>query len=363
MQVLKPHYRVDEITEMMRESLASGWTGYGPMCERFEREWMQYADVPHALFVNSATSGLHLALECLKDGRTQVITTPITFVSTNHAILYAGLEPVFADVDGSLNLDPDCVESLITPDTLAVMFVGVGGNAKNYAEIRDICYRRGVYLVMDGAHMAGTLAPRVFDGVIIAESQVGWDADVSVFSFQAVKNLPTADSGMVCFADPKMHARAKKLSWMGIDRNTFSRSAGAYKWGYDVPEVGYKYNGNDIMACMGLVGLKYLNEDNRHRRALAKTYAQHFPNYISHLDGSSRHLFQILVDDREAVIARLASASVYVGVHYASNKNYPMYRDCAGETPTADAICKRVLSLPMHKEIQTWQIPEIASLF
>jgi dTDP-4-amino-4,6-dideoxygalactose transaminase len=362
MQVLNPAYRTQELLPLLERTLDSGWTGYGPMSAEFERRWREYADVPHALFVNSATAGLHLAIECLKDGRSKVITTPITFVSTNHAILYAGLTPVFADVDESLNLDPECVEALIDSDTLAVMFVGVGGNAQNYAQIRTICHRHGVYLVMDGAHMAGTFASRVFDGVIVAQSQIGWDADVSVFSFQAVKNLPTADSGMVCFADASHDSRARKLSWMGIDKSTFSRSAGAYKWGYDVPEIGWKYNGNDIMACMGIVGLSHLREDNHKRCNLAKYYEKNLVSFIAHTKGSSRHLFQVFVDDREATLDRLRDNGIYCGVHYASNRNYPMYRNCAGDTPFADWASNHIISLPLHLKLTLNDVNKVCEL-
>jgi dTDP-4-amino-4,6-dideoxygalactose transaminase len=360
MQVLKPVYRTQEVMEMIQGSLESGWTGYGARCEQFEEMWCKYADVENALFVNSATAGLHLALECLKDGRSEVVTTAITFVSTNHAILYAGLTPVFADVDKTLNIDPVSVELAINERTLAVMFVGVGGNPANYGIIREICDRRGVYLVMDGAHMAGTYVPRVFDGVIVAGSQIGWDADVSVYSFQAVKNLPTADSGMVCFREKQWHDRAKKMAWMGIDRSTFSRSAGAYKWGYDVPELGWKYNGNEIMACMGIVGLMHLREDNEKRRSLAECYEKSLTRYVvGHEPGSSRHLMQILVDDREKVLERLKSEGIWCGVHYVSNKRYVMYEKCEGDVSMAEWISDHVISLPLHLELEICDVQRV----
>lgn len=356
MQVLKPHYRTQECVQLITEVLESGWTGPGPMTERFEKAWKHYAMMDNALMVSSATAGLHLALECLKDGRTEVITTPLTFVSTNHAIIHAGLVPVFADVDASLNMDPASVEALIGPDTLAVVFVGIGGNARNYAEIRKLCDRHGVYLVMDGAHMAGTMSPRVFHGVIIADSQVGWDADVAVFSFQAVKNLPTADSGMVCFADDKKHERAKRLSWMGIDKSTYTRNQGGYTWEYDVPEVGWKYNGNAVMASLGIVGLRYLDHDNAHRRQVAQWYGDVL---IPHLPGSSRHLCQVVVDDRDAVMARLTAHGIGTGVHYKINTRYPMYE---GDFPVAERLSERILSLPCHMGVTQEDVERVCAL-
>jgi dTDP-4-amino-4,6-dideoxygalactose transaminase len=353
MQVLKPVYHTPEIMPMIQQALEAGWTGYGARCAEFEQMWCEYADVSNALFVSSATAGLHLALECLKDGRGQVVTTPLTFVSTNHAILHAGLTPVFADVDRSLNLDPESVERMINAQTLAVMFVGVGGNPANYQKIREICDRKGVHLIMDGAHMAGTLVSRVFDGVIVAESQIGWDADACVFSFQAVKNLPTADSGMVTFKDSALHDRAKRLAWLGIDRSTFSRSAGAYKWGYEVSELGWKYNGNEIMACLGIVGLRHLLSGNDKRRELAGVYGRELSRYwVKHEFGSSRHLFQIIVDDREKVLDVLTEKGIHCGVHYVNNKRYPMFSECEGDVPMADWICDHVISLPLHLDME-----------
>ena len=95
-----------------------------------------------------------------------------------------------------------------------------------------------------------------------------------VFSFQAVKNLPTADSGMICCQDAELDADARKWAWLGINKDTYARtlSQGTYKWMYDVEFEGFKYHGNSIMAAMGLVSLKYLDQDNAYRRQLAEWY-------------------------------------------------------------------------------------------
>jgi len=119
----------------------------------------------------------------------------------------------------------------------------------------ELCSRRGLRLILDAAHMSGTR---------IAGKHVGGESDCAVFSFQAVKNLPTADSGMICFRDADDDARARKLTWLGINKDTYTRTSmeGSYKWMYDVEEVGFKYHGNSIMAAIGLVQLRYLDQDN-----------------------------------------------------------------------------------------------------
>lgn len=365
MQVLRPTYRTDEIIEALRPVLDSGWTGTGPKCAEMERAWSDYTGLPHSLFVSSCTAALHLALHVLRDGRrTEVVTSPLTFVSTNHAIRYAGLTPVFADVDESLCLNPQSVDDAIGPNTLAVVFVGIGGNPGRYMDIVRLCRERGVYLVLDGAHMAGTRVETMVDGNHTEWAHVGREADAACFSFQSVKNLPTADSGMLCLRHEALHMRARDLSWMGIDRSTFARSSGAYKWGYDVPEMGWKYNGNDIMATMALVGLRYLDADNARRRELAALYDAHLDGVerITHPPNTSRHLYQVFVPNREHTIARLTEAGYGCGVHYRANTEYPMYKWSRGATPIADAMSRHILSLPLHLGVTEAAIAEIATL-
>lgn len=363
LQVLKPYYRVDECIDEIRHCLESGWTGLGGKTVEFEEAWKAYAELPYAHFLNSATAGLHLALRIFKDAYgweqgDEVITTPLTFVSTNHAILYERLFPVFADVDPySLCLDPASIESKITTRTRAVMYVGVGGHHGQLRKVRDLCKKHGLKLILDAAHMAGTKLCR---GPTVNRDyhHVGPEADVTVFSFQAVKNLPTADAGMICFRDAEFDAKARKLSWLGIDKDTFFRSqqGGTYKWKYDVPEVGFKYHGNAIMAALGLVGLKYLDEDNARRRQLFEVYrgaldsipglrliAQDTCNLYS------RHLAQVEIEDkRDYVINELNADGIYPGVHYIDNTHYRMYRQALNTCPVAHKLSDQLLTLPLH---------------
>ena len=151
-QVLKPKYRTEEILKEIQECLDTSWTGMGGKAIEFEEKWKDYADFEHAHFLQSATAGLHLALKVFKekygweDGD-EIITTPLTFVSTNHAIMYENLKPVFADVDDSLCLDPDSILSNITDKTRAVMLVGIGGNIGQYQKIREICDLQNIPLI------------------------------------------------------------------------------------------------------------------------------------------------------------------------------------------------------------------------
>ena len=143
-QVLKPKFRVEECLTEIRECLEKGWTGLGFKTVEFENQWKSYTGHKNSHFLNSATVGLHLAVEILKkengwDDGDEIITTPITFVSTNHAILYEKLVARFADVDEFLCLDPIDVEKKINSKTRAVMFVGYGGRVGKLQKIIALC--------------------------------------------------------------------------------------------------------------------------------------------------------------------------------------------------------------------------------
>ncbi|MEA1915395.1 MAG: DegT/DnrJ/EryC1/StrS family aminotransferase [Campylobacterota bacterium] len=351
-QVLKPYYRVDECLDEIRECLEIGWTGMGFKTNELEDAWKKYTNLPNAYYVNSATSGLHVAFKLLKDEykwdeKSEIITTPFTFVSTNHAIVYENMKPVFADVDDSLNLDPKSVEDKITPNTKAIIFVGIAGNANNLLEIIQIAKEHNLKIILDAAHMAGSK----IDG-----KHVGFDVDVTVFSFQSVKNMPTADSGMVCFANEKLDKKSRIVSWLGINKDTYSRSnEGTYKWYYDVSDVGYKYHGNSVMASLGLVALKYLDQDNARRREITEAYIECLRDkvkYIQHENcTSSRHLFQIVVENREDVIEHLQASGIYPGVHYVDNTYYEPYSADENICSKSRYYSDRVLSLPLHLEM------------
>lgn len=367
-QLFVPTFRIDETMDEIRECLEKGWTGLGFKTVQFEQAWRGYTGLPHAHFLDSATSGLNLAVKLLKlqgnwqDGD-EIVTTPLTFVSTNHAILHERLKPVFADVDEMLCLDPESLESRITNRTRAVIFVGLGGNVGQLERIVEICHSHNLRLILDAAHMAGTFTR---DG-----KHVGQEADVSVFSFQAVKNLPTADSGMICFRDPELDQDVRRWTWLGINKDTYSRTLekeGTYRWYYDVEHVGYKYHGNSIMAAIGLVAIKYVNQDNEYRRQIAQWYDTAFleeprikPVRMAADCTPSRHLYQVLVEDRDSAMIFLNEHGIYPGVHYRDNTYYKMYAFARGTCPVAHHASDCIISLPIHLRLREDDVKRVAA--
>lgn len=364
-QVLKPKFEIDECLEAVRECLEKGWTGMGFKTVQFEEAWKEYTGHKNAYYINSNTVGLHLAVKILKmrngwqDGD-EIITTPITFVSTNHAILYENMHATFADVDDYLCLDPVDVEKKINDKTRAVIFVGYGGRVGQLAKIVEICKKHNLKLILDAAHMSGTRVKGVCPGT--------WDGvDVTVYSFQAVKNLPTGDSGMICFPNAEDDKLARQLAWLGINKDTYARSnKGTYAWKYDVDYVGYKYNGNAIMAAIGLVQLKYLDRDNARRREIVAMYDKAFEDNpklqiikAPNTDECSFHIYELVVPDREGLLGALAEHDIYGGVHYRDNTEYSMYTYAKGTCPKAHEMSEHLITLPLHMWLTNEEVQQI----
>ncbi len=353
-QVLKPKFHVDECLEQIRECLEKGWTGMGFKTVEFEEAWKAYTGHKYAYYLNSNTVGLHLAVKILKmkyhwnDGD-EIISTPITFVSTNLAILYENLQPVFADVDEYLCIDPEDFERKITKKTRAIIFVGYGGRVGQLKKVIEIAQKHNIRVILDAAHMSGTKVDGVCPGT--------WEGvDVAVYSYQAVKNLATGDSGCICWNDEESHIINKQLAWCGINKDTYARSnKGTYAWKYDVDYVGYKYNGNAIMASVALVQLKYLDQENARRREIVKMYNEGFKNNPNikivpapYAEECSYHLYEMMVPDREKLLDQLAAIGINCGVHYRDNTEYKVFAFGQGTCPKAHEVSQHLITMPLH---------------
>lgn len=373
MQLFRPTYEVEECVEALRTVLSSGWTGPGPQCKQFEDSWCALTGAKHSHFLNSATAALHIAVRMLDLPKgSKILTTPLTFVSTNAVILYEGHEPVFVDVnEDDFSLDSaDFVEKAEEHRAKAALWVHYGGLvSKHFQKTIDMLHQRAgrssetIQLIEDCAHAGGA---RYQDG-----SRVGSRTDtIACFSYQAVKNLPTFDSGMICCPTSEMHERAKRLAWLGIDKDTFSRTNAkqneVYKWRYDVSEIGWKYNGNDIAAAIANIQLKYLDRDNDIRRSIYQAYAKNFEGHsqikmMIHSPQSSHHLVVVRVKNRDDVIAALQAQGIAPGVHYLPNCEFPVFKQFyqRGSCPNLERIASEIISLPNHLQLNPSDIDRV----
>lgn len=350
--LFSPLFYVDECLEGIKECLESGWTGLGKKTLEFEKKWGEYTGYEKTIFLNSATAGLELTFKCLKELNgwkkdDEIISSPITFVSTNHAIVSAGLRAVFADVNDTLCLDPQSVEDRITAKTKAVVFVGIGGNSGDIIKISQICKKNNLKLILDAAHMSGTR---------VKGDSLEKLADISIYSFQSTKVLSTADAGMVCCHDRELEKMVRTKAWVGMDKTRTPWSdKNDQKWYYDITDLGGSYFGNDIMAAIALAQFKHLDSDIELRHKIAEKYKRKLMNcdkvkFIRVPENcySAQWLFQIIVPERDALMKFLESKKIFAGLHYLDNTQFKQYSYAKNTCPSADYYSRHIVSLPFH---------------
>lgn len=356
--VFKPNYGQEEI-DAVTEVLKSGWIGLGPKTKQFEEEFAKYIGTRYAIGLNSATSALQLAIKALGIGDgDEIITTPMTFVSTNMAILYNGVKPVFCDIEAdTLNIDASKIEALITPRTKAIMVVHYGGYACDIEHIIRIAFTYGLEVIEDVAHGCGG-AWR--NGII--SPMLGSVGKIGCFSFHAVKNLATGDGGMITTDDEDIYKRLMKLRWLGIDKDTFSRNNGSYSWQYDISELGYKMHMSDIPAALGLVQLSRLNVSNKRREDIVNVYNTRLAGVFDierpvrkNYQVPAFHNYVIKCNRRDELHEYLKQNGISTGVHYIPNNHYDLFKDY-GATPVSDEVFKKILTLPLYPDLEFEQV-------
>ncbi|MFT4193167.1 DegT/DnrJ/EryC1/StrS family aminotransferase, partial [Ottowia sp.] len=240
----RPDIGDDEIAAVTR-ALRSGWVTTGPETRAFEQEFAGYLGGGlHAIAVNSATAGLHLALEAIGiQPGDEVIAPTLTFTATVEVARYLGADAKLVDVDPvTLNIDPARIEAAITPRTKAILPVHYGGLACNMDAIFAIAERHGLKVVEDAAHAL----PATYSGALIGQLA----SAAAVFSFYANKTMTTGEGGMVVTRDEHLAARMKVMRLHGISRDAFDRfQSRTPAWYYEIVAPGFKYNLTDPAAA------------------------------------------------------------------------------------------------------------------
>lgn len=341
------------------EALRSGWVTTGPKTKAFEQAFSEFlGDGLESIAVNSATAGLHLALEALGIGPgDEVIAPSLTFTATVEVVRYLGADPVIVDVDPiTLNIDPVRIRAAITPRTKAIMPVHFGGLACAMDEILAIACEHGLKVVEDAAHAL----PTTFKGELIGTLA----SDLTVFSFYANKTMTTGEGGMVVTRYPELAQRMKVMRLHGINRDAFDRFVSRTPaWYYEVVAPGFKYNLTDIASAIGLQQLVRLPAFLKRRQALAARYMTELADLPLILpadapigDLHAWHLYVIrLADgaqvDRDAVIQGLSDRGIGTSVHYVPLHRQPYWHDRYGLTPAmfpqAEQAYQTMLSIPL----------------
>lgn len=357
-----------EIDEVV-DSLKSSWLGTGPKVKRFQENFAAYKGVPYALALNSCTAGLHLSCVALKlQPGDEVITTSMTFCATVNAIIHSGATPVIVDINpDTFNIEPEAIESKITPNTKAILPVHFAGRACNMDAIMDIAHRHNLAVIEDCAHAIET----EYKG-----KKAGTFGDFGVFSFYVTKNVITGEGGMVISSDKDRIERIEVLGLHGMTRHAWQRFSDAGFKHYFVEECGFKYNMTDIQAALGIHQLARVEESWLRRQEIWQKYNEAFANLPLKLPAAiepetrhAYHLYTILVDEEKTGIKRdefldaMTAEKIGVGVHYLSIAEHPYYQRTFGWKPedyaNAMKVGRETVSLPISPKLTDQDVADV----
>jgi dTDP-4-amino-4,6-dideoxygalactose transaminase len=352
----------EEDVQAVVEVLRSGWLTMGPRTAAFEEAFADHLGARHAIAVSSCTAALHLAYLAAGVGPgDEVIVPAMTFAATAAAVVYCGARPVFADVLGphDLSLDPDDVEARIGPRTKAVCVVHFAGYPAAVRELRSVCDAHGIALIEDVAH-----APLAHvDG-----RALGTFGLAGAFSFFSNKVLACGEGGLLATDDDEVAALARSLRSQGMTSGTWSRHTGETET-YDAIALGYNYRLDEPRAALLLSRLGRLKEGVRRRRELTRAYRAKLsalpglivPYTDEAVEHSTCYVMPVLVEDRDAVRARLKARGVQTSIFYPAVHEFAAYRERFGtpSLPRTEYVARTEITLPLFAEMTEAQQDQV----
>lgn len=334
---------IDAVIETLKGDFLTG----GKKVNDFEEALANYLGVKHVCVMNSATSALHVAYQIigLKEGD-EVITTPLTFAATSNTAIQCGAKPIFCDIKYDGNIDERKLEALITPHTKAIAPVDFGGNPLPIHAIKTLCDKHNLFLIEDASHALGS----EIDGV-----KVGNVADMTIFSFHAIKPITTFEGGAIATNNTAFYEQAKLLRSHGIVKKEL--------WNSDMLILGENYRLSDVACALGLSQLKRLDTFIDKRNEIAHYYDDRFANNpyfttiaIDKNKRSSYHLYPILLGhslwcSKEDLFKTLQAKGLGVQVHYKPVYQFSYYKQLFGEQhlETTEDFYRAELSIPCHQ--------------
>lgn len=358
-----PEIGEEEINEVAL-CLRSGWVTTGPKTKQFESDFTAFlgGEGLESMAVNSATSGLHLALESVGVGPgDEVIVPTYTFTATAEIVRYLGATPVMVDVDEhTFNMTSESFSNAITERTKAVVPVHFAGLSCDMDPIIAIARRHNIWVIEDAAHAL----PTTYRGKLVGTL----DSDITVFSFYANKTMTTGEGGMVVTRNSELAKRCKIMRLHGISRDAFDRYVSTKPaWSYEVVAPGFKYNMPDICAAIGIHQLKRLKGFQVKREAMAEIYNKGLAGLPLILpmqplvgDHHAWHLYPIRLKEesgisRSVFIEKMAEKGIGCSVHFIPLHLHPYWRDTYKLTPdmfpVAQKIYEQEVSIPLYTKM------------
>lgn len=364
-RLFKPSFGEEEL-QAVKEAFDRSWVGLGPKVSEFEQAWQDFTGAKMAVGLNSATAALHLALAVFRfpEGK-KVLVPSLTFSSTASAILYNRLVPVFVDSDPvTLGISLEDLERKYDKDCVAVMPVHYAGHPVPMEKLMLWAREKGLKVIEDCAHTVGGMYKGKMLGV--------W-GDIGCYSFEEKKLMTTGDGGMMVTNDPDLFKDVKAMRWVGIDKDNWKTAQtytqadqDAMHWYYELNVLGYKYNMNDLAACIGLVQFKKLPAFNKRRSMIIRQYMDGIKgiNGIIPLlpfepETYPYQMFGIRTDQRNALMVFLKSKGIANGCHYTPLSIQPLFQEYGKNCPFIEKEADRFITLPLHADLEDEEVEYI----
>lgn len=385
-----PPYVDESITESINESLNSGWITTGPKVREFEEELSRFTHSSHTICVNSWSSGAMLVLKWfgITEGD-EVIVPAYTYSATALAVLHCGAKPVMVDIGDDFTINTSIIEDAITERTKIIMPVDIAGWPCDYDAIYDIIEKDSIkrkftpnsdkqrqlgriLLLSDAAHSIGAMYKNKAAGIL---------ADITIFSFHAVKNITTAEGGAIAlnlpasFDSNEDYKLMKLYTLNGQNKDAFSKTQGG-GWRYDILFAGLKVNMPDICAAIGLEQLrKYPSELLPKRKIIAEFYQSYFEKFnfiqLPILKDEQRescyHIYalrfvNITEQQRDNIIDEITKLGIAVNVHFIPMPMFTLFKGLGydiNDYPSSFDNYSREISLPIYPQLKDEQLEYI----
>jgi len=365
-RLFKPSVGIEELNNI-KNVFKKSWLGYGPLVKNFEEKFAKFIGTKYAIGVNSGTAALHLSIlsQNFKKGK-KILVPAITFSASAAAVLYCGLKPKFVDVNpNNLTLDFEDLKRKYSKDCVAIICVHMGGHPCQMEKILPWAKKKKLLIIEDCAETCGA----IYKG-----RKLGTWSDISCFSFEEKKIITTGDGGMICLNNKEKFKKLKSLSFHGWDTDPWQRHKDSFgkknyytkHWNYNIKNLGYKYNMNDLMAAIGIAQLKKINILNKKRNKILKKYLIGIKNcknikpvYPYVLKNSSYWLFSIKTKHRDDLINFLKSKNISTAVHFVPLPLNSIYKKYKNNLKNTMKIWKQIVSLPFFPDLENNKIKYI----
>ncbi len=343
---------IDTVVEVLK----SPYLTCGPNVKAFEQTICDYTGAKYCVAVNSATSGLHIAMMAagVKE-EDEVITSPMTFLASANCARFCRADVKFADIEKeTANIDPEEIKKHINLRTKAVVPVHFAGQSCDMERIHDIAKEHNLFVIEDAAHAIGS---------DYKDTKVGSCrySDMTVFSFHPVKTITTCEGGAVTTNDEELYKKLCALRAHGMHKDGDMVN----NWKYEMRELGYNYRMTDVQSALGISQMKRLDAFKKRRREIVDFYNQELklPHLIEKdFSNACFHLYPILVEDREKFYFDARKVGLNLQVHYIPVHTQPYYRQFGynwGDFPNAENYYKHCISLPLYPDLEDDDLTEI----